>query len=183
MRTAQSYGVPLVLSGYIMLNKYWKIVCFYIYSCIIISNAHLNFHLIPCSFSLKTFFYYFFFFFITKDMSGGLVVFFFFKLYNNVLVLPNIEMNLPQVNPCSPSWTLLPPLPSLWVVPVHQPQASSTVHRTWTGNSFHIWYYTCFNAILLNLPTLSLSHRVHKTDLYISVSFAVSYTRLLLPSF
>ena len=28
------------------------------------------------------------------------------------------------------------PIPSLWVVPVHQPQASSIVHRTWTGNSF-----------------------------------------------
>ena len=35
--------------------------------------------------------------------------------------------------------------------------------------SFHTWYYTCFNAILPNLPTLSLSHRVHKTDLYISL--------------
>ena len=40
------------------------------------------------------------------------------------------------------------PIPSLWVVPFHQPQASSIVHRTWTGNSFHIWYYTNFNAIL-----------------------------------
>ena len=40
------------------------------------------------------------------------------------------------------------PIPSLWVVPVHQPQASSIVHRTWTGDSFHTWYYTCFNAIL-----------------------------------
>ena len=29
-------------------------------------------------------------------------------------------------------------IPSLWVVPVHQPQASSIVHRTWTGDSFHI---------------------------------------------
>ena len=37
------------------------------------------------------------------------------------------------------------PIPSLWVIPVHQPQASSIMHRTWTGNSFHIWYYTCFN--------------------------------------
>ena len=35
--------------------------------------------------------------------------FFFFKLYNIVFVLPNIEMNPPQVYPCSPSWTLLPP--------------------------------------------------------------------------
>ena len=53
--------------------------------------------------------------------------YFIFKLYNIVLVLPNIEMNLPQVYMCSPSWTLLPPpsslpIPSLWVVPVHQPQ-------------------------------------------------------------
>ena len=30
------------------------------------------------------------------------------------------------------------PVPSLWVIPVHQPQASSIVHRTWTGDSFHI---------------------------------------------
>ena len=93
-------------------------------------------------------------------------------------------MNPPQVYMCSPSWTLLPPpssLPvsSLWVTPVHQPQASSIVHRTWTGDSFHIWYYTCFNAILPNHPNLSLSHRVQKTVLYISVSFAVSYIGLL----
>ena len=41
-----------------------------------------------------------------------LALFFFnfiFKLYNIVLVLPNIEMNPPQVYMCSPSWTLLPP--------------------------------------------------------------------------
>ena len=29
------------------------------------------------------------------------------------------------------------PVPSLWVVPLHQPQASSIMHRIWTGNSFH----------------------------------------------
>ena len=75
------------------------------------------------------------------------------------------------------------PIPFLWVVPVHQPQASSIMHRTWTGDSFHICYYTCFNAILPNHPTLSLSHRVQKTVLYICVSFAVSCTGLLLPTF
>ena len=35
--------------------------------------------------------------------------YFIFKLYNIVFVLPNIEMNPPQVYPRSPSWTLLPP--------------------------------------------------------------------------
>ena len=35
--------------------------------------------------------------------------YFIFKLYNIVLVLPNSEMNPPQVYMCSPSWTLLPP--------------------------------------------------------------------------
>ena len=74
------------------------------------------------------------------------------------------------------------PIPSLWVIPVHQPQASCILYRTWTGDLFLIWY-TCFNAILPNHPTLSLSHRVQKTVLYISVSFAVSHTGLSLPSF
>ena len=44
------------------------------------------------------------------------------------------------------------PIPSLWVIPVHQLQASCILHRTWTGNSVLIWYYSCFNAILPNHP-------------------------------
>ena len=44
------------------------------------------------------------------------------------------------------------PIPSLWVIPVHQLQASCILHQTWTGDSFLIWYYTCFNAILPNHP-------------------------------
>ena len=74
----------------------------------------------------------------------------------------------PILNPAPSSL----PVPSLWVIPVHQPQASSIMHRTRTGDSFHIWYYTCFNAILPNHPTLSLSHRVQKPVLYTCVSFA-----------
>ena len=31
-------------------------------------------------------------------------------------------------------------IPSLWVVPVHKPQATSIMHRTWTGDLFHIYY-------------------------------------------
>ena len=85
----------------------------------------------------------------------------------------------PILNPPPTSF----PIPSLWVIPVHQPWASCIMHWTWTGDSFHIWYYTCFSALLPNHPTLALSHRVQKTVLYICVSFAVSYTGLSLMIF
>jgi len=77
--------------------------------------------------------------FLCLDVS----IFFFFLLYNIVLVLPYINMHPPRVYTCSPSWTPPPtslPIPSLWVIPVHQPQASCILHQTWTGNSFLIWY-------------------------------------------
>ena len=31
------------------------------------------------------------------------------------------------------------PIPSLWVIPVHQPRAPCIMHQTWTGDSFHMW--------------------------------------------
>ena len=65
--------------------------------------------------------------------------------------------HVPHPEPPFPSL----PVPSLWVISVHQPQASCILHWTWIGDSFLIWYYTCFSAILPNHPTLSLSHRVH----------------------
>ena len=46
---------------------------------------------------------------IWYDLFIFLKFYFIFKLYNIVLVLPNIEMNPPQVYMCSPSWTPLPP--------------------------------------------------------------------------
>ena len=52
------------------------------------------------------------------------------------MVLPYTDMNPPRVYMCSPSWTPSPtslPIPSHWVIPVHQPQASCIMHQTWTG--------------------------------------------------
>jgi len=70
------------------------------------------------------------------------------------LVLPYINMH-PPGRTCVPHPEPPPtsfPIPSLWVISVHQPQASCILQWTWTGDSFLIWYYTCFNAILPNHP-------------------------------
>ena len=103
-----------------------------------------------------------------------LVIYLFFLLHNIVLVLPYINMHPPQVYMCSPSWTPLPPpSPSFWLIPVHQPQASCILLRTWTGDSFLIWYYTCFNDILPNHPLPPLSHSVQRlfyTAVYLLLS-------------
>ena len=66
------------------------------------------------------------------------------------------------------------PVPSLWVIPVHQPWASCILHRTWTGDSFHIWHYACFNAILPNHHTLS-SPTESKRLVYTSLSLLLSH--------
>ena len=68
-------------------------------------------------------------------------------------------MNPPQVYTCSPILNPPPtslPVPSLWVIPVHQPQASCILHWTWIGDSFHIWYYACFHAILTLVPAVGI---------------------------
>ena len=69
---------------------------------------------------------FFLFYFLTLQYCFG------FAIYQNE---SSIGIHVfPILNP--PPSSL--PLPSLWVVPVHQPQASSIMHRTWTGDSFHI---------------------------------------------
>jgi len=64
------------------------------------------------------------------------------------------------------------PIPSLRVIPVHQLLAPCILHRTWTGNSFLIWYYTCFNAILPN-------HRPPPSPTESKILFYTSVTLLL----
>ena len=107
---------------------------------------------------------YFFFFSLGLGFFFFFNFYFIFKLHNIILVLPNIEMNLPQVYPYSPSWTLLPP----HTFPLGHPSAPapSIQYRApnldWRLISYMILYmFQCHSP---NLPTLSLSHRVHKTD-------------------
>ena len=106
-------------------------------------------------------------------------------LYNILLVLTYINMNPPQVYTCSPSWTPLPP-PSPYY-PSGSSQCTSPKHPVSyikPGLVIRFIYDIIhFTAILPNHPTLTLSHRVQKTVLYICVCFAVSHTGLSLPSF
>jgi len=66
------------------------------------------------------------------------------------------------------------PIPSLWVIPVHQPRAPYIMHQTWTGNSFHI-YYTCFNAILPYYPTLALSQSPKDCSIHLCLFCCLAY--------
>ena len=74
------------------------------------------------------------------------------------------------------------PIPSLWVIPVHQPCALCVMHWTWTGDSFHIWYYTCFNAIIQITPPLP-SPTESKRLFYTSVSLCCLTYRVIITIF
>ena len=104
----------------------------------------------------------------------------YFLLYNIVLVLPYINMHMPvRVFPIlTPPPTSLT-IPSLWVIPVHQPQASCILHRTWTGDSFLIWYYTCFNGILPNHPPLPLPQSPKDCSIPLCLFCCLTYRDLL----
>ena len=109
--------------------------------------------------------------------------FYFILLYSTVLVLPYIDINPPRVYMSSQSWTPLP-LPIPYHLSGSSPCTSSKHPVSCIKPRLVIRFLhdsTCFNAILPNHPTLSLSHRVQKSILYISVSFAVSHTGLSLP--
>ena len=66
----------------------------------------------------------------------------------------------------NPSPTSLP-IPSLWVIPVHQPWAPCLMYQAWTGNSFHIWYLHVsmpFFYIILPSPSPTESKRLFNTS-------------------
>ena len=70
----------------------------------------------------------------------------------------------------NPSPTSLP-VPSLWVIPVHQPQASCILHQTWTGDSFLILYmFQCHSPKASPPPSPTESKRLF----YTSVSLLLS---------
>ena len=73
------------------------------------------------------------------------------------------------------------------LIPLGLPSAPALstcfMHPTWAGDLFHPLQYTCFSSVLSEHPTLTFSHRVPKSVLYICVSFSVLHIVLSLPSF
>ena len=77
----------------------------------------------------------------------------------------------------------LPPHPIPLGLPSAPALSTCLTHPTWSGDLFRTWYYTCFNAVLSEHPTLAFSHRIQKSVLYICISFSVLHIGLSLPSF
>ena len=103
-------------------------------------------------------------------------IYLFILLYSIVLVLPYIDLNLPWVYLCSPSWTPLPP-PS----PSHPSGSSSAptlsilyyaLNLDWRLVSHMI--ITCFNVILHIIPPFP-SPTESKRLFYTSVSLLLSH--------
>ena len=114
-------------------------------------------------------------------INSSRISFFFFKFFFTLKYCIGFSIHqhesatgvhvFPILNP--PPTSL--PIPSLWVIPVHQPQASCILHQTWTGDSFLIWYYTCFNAILPNHPQLPLPQSPKDCSIHLCLFCCLAY--------
>ena len=95
--------------------------------------------------------------------------FIFFVFFLNFLFFLNFKIFNSYMH--SQTWTPPPtslPTTSLWVIPMHQPQASCTLRQTWTGDSILTWQYTCYNSHSPKSShplTLPLSPKVRYTHL------------------
>ena len=81
---------------------------------------------------------------------------------------------LPILNPPPTSF----PIPSLRVIPVHQPWAPCLMHRTWTGDLFHIYNIhvsMLFSQIIPPLPSPAESQSLFYTSVSLWLSRIQGY--------
>ena len=116
----------------------------------------------------------------------------FFKFYFYFILLYNTVLVLPYLTWISHGCTWVPNLepPSHFpphIISLDHPHAPAPSILYPVSNTdwrfVIIWQYTCFNAILPNHPTLSLSLWVQKSAIHICVFFAVLHTGSSLLSF
>ena len=111
----------------------------------------------------------------------GFYLFIYFLLYNIVLVLPYIDMNLPWVYMCSPSWTSLPP-PS----PSHafgSSQCTSPKHPVSCIEPVLVVHFTYdniqvsmpFSQIIPPSPSPTESKRLFYTSVFLLLSHIQGY--------
>ena len=80
-------------------------------------------------------------------------LFYFIYLYNIVLVLPYIKMNLPQVYMYSPSWTLLPP----HTIPLGRPSESAASIQ-YCASNLDWWLISYMILYIFQCHSLKSSH-------------------------
>ena len=82
--------------------------------------------------------------------------------------------------PCPEPPSYLPPHPISQGHP-SAPALSTLSHASnLTGNLFHIWYYTCFNAILSNHPTLTFSQSPKVCSLYLCLFCCLAHRVIII---
>ena len=126
-------------------------------------------------------------FFVVGNKFLFFKFYFIFKLYNIVVVLPYIEMNLPQAYTCSPSWTLLPP----YTIPLGRPSAPApsiqfcASNLDWQLVSYMILYiFQCDSpksSHPLPLPQSPKDCSIHHSILYLTKSFRSPMTSSEMP--
>ena len=69
------------------------------------------------------------------------------------------------------------PIPFLWVIPVHQPQASCSLHQTWTGDLFLmiLYMFQCHSPKSFPAPSPTESKRLSYTSVSLLLSRIQGY--------
>ena len=95
--------------------------------------------------------------------------FFFFTLQYYIGSATHQHESVPHPEPPSP------PPPCTILLGHPSAPAPRILYWTWTGDSFLMWYYTCFHDIPPNHPTLSLSQSPKNCSIHLCLFCCLAY--------